>query len=561
MSKVCVIGLDGGTFAVIDHLIGLGRLPNFARLMSEGSRATLLSTIPPLTPAAWTSFFTGSNPAKTGAVGFFRFRPGTYRLEPMNAGNLQGAPVWSLAGSRGKRVCVFNVPVTYPAAAVNGILISGMDAPGFDDQAVYPLEFKSSFLSAVPDFKISSDVDTKYLANNSRKPAEECIAMLKSHLQMELRAINYLMGQDDWDLFVSVIRSPDSFQHIFWADAEKAIAGDEVTADEAMRAESVFECYETIDRELGESWSQWCAGRNIIFMSDHGFGRLRSDICLNRVLEEAGLLKFLPRNRTRARDIMVEKIKSRMPSSTRQKIKRLLGKDSIGERWHQFVDTLVADIDWSQTKIFAIAQHGCLYVNLEGRDPMGQVRGEAERQVVLREAEQALSRLRDPEDGQPVVSGFYRKEDIYDGPLMAEMPDMVVNMREWSYRGIPSTGIELARESIFRYQSDEWKELGHTGNHRREGVLMMHGPDITAGRLGDVDMVDVAPTIMRLMELPVPEEWDGAVIGQAVKPGVAGQGTDEREKYDIGREPAPEPELSAEDEEEIRKRLENLGYL
>ena len=84
MSKVCVIGLDGGTFSVIDYLIRQKRLPNFARLMTEGSRATLLSTTPPLTPAAWTSFYTGSNPGKTGAVGFFKFRPGTYQLEPMN---------------------------------------------------------------------------------------------------------------------------------------------------------------------------------------------------------------------------------------------------------------------------------------------------------------------------------------------------------------------------------------------------------------------------------------------------------------------------------------------
>src|SRR5665811_397758 len=108
MSKVCVIGLDGGTFAVIDYLVGQKRLPNFARLMTAGSRGTLLSTTPPLTPAAWSSFFTGCNPGKTGAIGFFKFRPGTYQLEPMNAGNLQSTPIWSLASSRGKRVCVYN---------------------------------------------------------------------------------------------------------------------------------------------------------------------------------------------------------------------------------------------------------------------------------------------------------------------------------------------------------------------------------------------------------------------------------------------------------------------
>src|SRR3990172_1193142 len=113
MSKVCIIGLDGGTFAVIDYLVGQKRLPNFARLMGEGSRATLFSTTPPLTWPAWASFYTGTNPGKTGAADLFKFRPGTYQLEPMNAGNLQGTPIWSLASGHGKRVCVYNVPVTY----------------------------------------------------------------------------------------------------------------------------------------------------------------------------------------------------------------------------------------------------------------------------------------------------------------------------------------------------------------------------------------------------------------------------------------------------------------
>ena len=562
MSKVCVIGLDGGTFSVIDYLIRQKRLPNFARLMTEGSRATLLSTTPPLTPAAWTSFYTGSNPGKTGAVGFFKFRPGTYQLEPMNAGNLEGTPIWSLASSRRKRVCVFNVPVTYPAAPVNGILISGMDAPSFDDRAIYPLEQKSSFLSAVPDYKVSTEIDARDLLNHSQDPVGDYIARLKAHLQMEIRAINHLMELEDWDLFVGVIRSPDCFQHIFWEDTEKVITGKTVTAEESIRAEAVFGCYEAIDRELGETWSAWCSDRNLIFMSDHGFGRLRGDVCLNRVLADAGLLAFLPRGgRGRSRDYLVKKLQARITFQTRQKIKRLLGKDDTGERWNSFVDSLVADIDWSRTRISAIAQHGCLYVNLKGRDPLGMVAGEAERQAVLKETEAVLSELRDPEDGEPVVSKFYRKEDLYHGLLMSTMPDMVVNMRNWSYRGISSTSIELSEESIFRSQYKQWRQLGHSGAHRREGILLMRGPDINTADIGVAQMVDVAPTIMRLLGLPVARDWDGQVLEAALGMDAAGPVREEKEAYQAGGKVEDDQVYSREDEEEIRKRLENLGYL
>jgi predicted AlkP superfamily phosphohydrolase/phosphomutase len=562
MSKVCVIGLDGATFSVIDYLIGQNRLPNLSRLMSEGCRADLLSTIPPLTPAAWTSFFTGSNPGKTGAVGFFRFRPGTYQLEPMNAGNLQGTPFWLLAGGNGMRTCVYNVPVTYPATPVNGILVSGMDAPSFDERAIYPAEQKGKLLEAVPDFKISNDNDIKYLVNHYKDPTGEWIQQLNAHLDMELRTISYLMQQEDWDLFTAVIRSTDTFQHTFWGDVEKVITGETVSGEERVRAEAVFNCYETIDREFGDSWLEWCSDRDLVIMSDHGFGSLRSDVCINRLLAEAGLLNFQPASsRKRSRDYLVKKLQSHLPVETRQKIKRFLGKEEADKRWHRFVDSLVADIDFSRTRLFAIAQHGCLYVNMKGRDPMGTVSSEAERQAVLDEAVAALSELRDPADGKPVVTGFYRKEELYSGPLIEAMPDMVINMRDWSYRGIYSTTEELSEKAIFRPQNKEWKQLAHTGCHRREGILMLHGSDIVNSRLDAVPMVDVAPTIMNLLGLPALDEWDGRVIEEALSAGAAEPKSAGKTAYETGQKEPGDKVYTQDDEEEIRKRLENLGYI
>jgi predicted AlkP superfamily phosphohydrolase/phosphomutase len=294
-------------------------------------------------------------------------------------------------------------------------------------------------------------------------------------------------------------------------------------------------------------------------MSDHGFGELRSDVCLNRVLADAGLLTFLPRPKGGGPGDYVKKFaRTHLSADNRKKINRFLGKDDFGQRWNVFVDSLVADIDWSRTKIFGVAQHGCLYLNIKGRDPMGIVE-ETDRLAVLEEAERALLQLKDPLDGEPVVTGFYRKEDIYNGPLIDSMPDMVINMRGWSYRGISSTGIELAKEEIFRPQAQEWGELGHSGTHRREGILIMHGPNISAGRFPEAEMVDIAPTIMALLGLPAGQEMDGKVLDSSLTNMPETQPAGEQ-KPEHG---APEPEhtYSAEDEQEIRKRLENLGYL
>ncbi len=562
MSKVCIIGLDGGTFTVIDFLVSQGRLPNFTKLIEQGSRATLLSTIPPVTWPAWASFYTGTNPGKTGAADIFKFRPGTYQLEPMNAGNLQGAPIWSLASSAGKRVCIYNVPVTYPAVPVNGIMISGLDAPEFNQRAVYPSDFGNSLLKAVPEFQISFENDAKYLVNNRPDPVMEWIGQLEQYLKMEIKVINYLMTLEDWDLFVAVIRSTDIFQHTHWRAAEMVVSGEEVSAEDNMRAGAVFACYEAVDRQLGDSWLRWCEDRNLVFMSDHGFGRLDGYVSVNRVLADAGLLKFRPVSRNRrSQTYLVKKLQSHLPRATRQKVKHYLGLAKSRERWHTYADSLVADIDWSCTRLCSIGGFGCLFINLKGRDPLGTVSGEAERQRVLAEAEAALSELKDPRNGKPLISRFYRKEEIYSGPLMTEMPDMVINMSDWSYCPVIGTANDLAEESIFRPPTKEWKQLAHTGAHRREGILLARGPGIKNVNLGQAQMVDVAPTIMSLLELPPLDEWDGRVLEETLVGGAISTGPG-REVYGGAAAGAPRHQVySEEEEEEIRKRLENLGYL
>ena len=565
MSKVYIIGLDGGTFRVIDYLVGKNRLPNFARMMTDGSRATLMSSRPPLTPAAWASFYTGMNPGKTGAIDFFRRIPNTYKLSPVNSNTISGAPVWSLASSHGKRVCVYNIPVTYPATAVNGIMISGMDAPWPNDHAVYPAEFKESLLEAFPSFEIEPTIDGKYLINHFEDPTGEHIRRLDEYLNLQIKVIKYLLGKEDWDLFTAVIRSTDSYQHAFWNDVEKVMEGRESTQAEMRRAEAVFACYETIDRELGNIWSS-LSGRNFFIMSDHGFGRLEREVCLNRVLAEAGLLKFRSKSLwRRTKEYLFSNVfargSSRLPVGMRRKMLQYLNNDRIASML--FVDALIADIDWDNTRLYSVGQFGCLFVNQKGREPNGIVKAGKERSAVLAEAEASLAEFADPEDGLPVMTEFHRGDDLYHGPHGGAMPDLVVVMRDHAYRGVFSTYAELSEESLIRKPYRQWKELAPTGCHRRQGVLIMHGPDIGAVDLGTADIIDIVPTVLNLLELPVPEDCDGKLLETAMvygkaRPAAAGEKVpvvEDDNKLEDSQV------YSEEDEEEVRRRLRNLGYL
>lgn len=561
--KAVILGLDGGTFRVIDHLTALGRLPSFARALEEGTRATLMSTVPPITPAAWASFYTGTNPGKSGIVDFFKWRAGTYSLAPVNTTTVRGRTLWSLASRHGRRVCVYNVPVTWPATPVNGIMISGMDAPCLDEAAVYPSEFRKELLLAVPDFAIEAGIDYRYLVNNFDDPVAEYIRLQNQHFDMEIRTVRYLQQLEDWDLFVAVFRTPDAFQHIFWDSVERALKGEETLGyADRRRAEAVFTCYERLDLEIAESWS--AANRNLIIMSDHGFGLLQREVCLNRVLAEAGLLKFHSRGvRQRTKRYFIRKAQKRISPRDRQRIKKILGRDDVGRKWDIFVDALVADIDWNGTRLCSVGQFGCLFVNLKGREPLGVVDGEEERQAVLREAELALRGFIDPLDGKHVVSAIHRKEELFRGAMLAELPDLVVVMRDYAYRGIYSTEFELSGKSLVREPRQERKELVHSGTHRREGILILCGPGIGVSNLGEAEMVDIAPTVANLLELTPLADWDGHVLEGALaggtasymgQKGIPGALWEPREGHD-------DHEYSEDEEAKVRKRLEDLGYL
>ncbi|MHB9052997.1 MAG: alkaline phosphatase family protein [Thermoleophilia bacterium] len=558
MSKVCIIGIDGGTFEVIDYLIALGRLPNFAEMGRSGSKATLYSTTPALTPAAWTTFYTGTNPGSHGAIEFFKKKPGAYALTPVNGGMVQGLPIWTQASRQGKRVCVYNVPMTYPAVEVNGILISGMDAPKLDDKAVYPGSFMEQLLEAIPDFDIEPTTNVPRLVNHSSDPVNKYIAELRKYLDLQVRVIRYLTGLEEWDLFVGVFRSPDAFQHAFWREVEKVMTEPAVaSAEETLKAEAVFSCYEAIDREIGDIRDKW-QDHNLVMMSDHGFGSLHKEVCLNRVLAQGGLLTFRKKS-------LKHKLKERIlgsvlliPPWARSIIKRSLHiKRAVS------MDLYIEDIDWSLTSVYALSQFGTLYMNGRSGNSNGTVAEGRDWDDVIAKTEKVLMNLVDPEDGLPVVNEFYRREELFSGPLSHEMPAAVIVMRNGSYRGVFGTCAELAARPVIRTPYPDWGILAPTGCHRREGMLLLHGKDVAAGDQDPANMVDVAPTVLQLMRLPIPSQYEGVVLDSVAGAGKVMPGSVEVPPADD--QPVAPDRLasvySEDDEEEIRKRLADLGYI
>jgi predicted AlkP superfamily phosphohydrolase/phosphomutase len=143
MRKVIAIGLDGFDPQITERLLAQNELPNLARLRAQGGYTRLGTTYPAMTPVAWSSFATGTNPGGHGIFDFIRRDPATYlpdlsfnRYErknafvPPKAVNLrQGESLWDLLSQAGIPSVVLRFPCTYPPDNIRGKMLAGMGVP------------------------------------------------------------------------------------------------------------------------------------------------------------------------------------------------------------------------------------------------------------------------------------------------------------------------------------------------------------------------------------------------------------------------------------------------
>ena len=137
MAKIIIIGIDGACWEYIDPLLKEGKLPNIKKMMDNGSYGILESVLPPISPVAWSSVITGTNPGKHGIFGWKKpDRRGSQ--EPVNSTVRKVPPFWKYLNERGLKVGIFNIPVTYPIEEIDGYIIPGFEAPTNKEDCVYP---------------------------------------------------------------------------------------------------------------------------------------------------------------------------------------------------------------------------------------------------------------------------------------------------------------------------------------------------------------------------------------------------------------------------------------
>ncbi len=542
--RVMILGLDGATWDLLLPMIQQGKMKNLKRAMDMGSWGVLESTLPPLSPVAWTSLATGKNPGKHGVLDFVRIRDG--RQVPVDSRSIEAATLWRILSSQGKRVGVVNVPMTYPPEPVNGYMLSGMMTPGDAEDYAYPPGIEGQVRQSGATY-----VADPYVKEGK---SEQFLREILHWADQKETACRFLLGRRDWDFFMNVIRGPDLVQHYFYDALDP---GHPRYDERASRTFGPFldRVYEGCDQAIGHRLGMLEGDELLLIVSDHGFGPASTWFETSRFLIDIGLLSLQTGRGLRAA------IAERVDLSLLARLDfldlrhRLATSSRIAAG--QMLDTVFSapSIDWSRTKAYCCTSDGKgIRINRRGRDPHGIVESDEELAEIGDHLVRELRQLHDPNTGKLVVSDVQLGEEVYDGPYAREAPDLVFSLDGGPY---VARRPRSARRVFQKISSKDW-----SGVHRRDGIILAVGRGVREGRqLSRCSIMDVAPTVLAAMGLAIPDDMDGTPMQEAFEGGLAAPSRSSSFHVPDSTPPSTSGAYSAREEQEILERLRNLGYL
>jgi len=311
---------------------------------------------------------TGTNPGNHGIYGFYE-PVRDYNLRFPTARDIQAPTIWKQLGQLNKKSLIVNMPQTYPALPLNGVLISGFVAPDLE-KSVYP----TKHLDGLKNLNYQIDVNA-WLARTNQN---QFFKQLFHVLDRRMSGIDYLWGQDDFDFATIVFTGTDRLQHYFW---------DAVEDESYQFHQPVMDFYHEIDNAIGRLLEKVDDSTMVIVLSDHGFMKVNREVNLNVWLRQNGYLKFRPPD----------------PES-------------------------LEDID-SMSIAFCV-DPGRIYINRTDRFTRGKINPGNEFTATRSELKTKLESeviVRDPlgEQVNPVEKVIL-PEEIYSGPFLDKAPDLIV---------------------------------------------------------------------------------------------------------------------------------------
>jgi len=457
--KVVVLGLDCCTPQLLfDKWRDL--LPNIKHLMENGIWGEINSTIPAITVPAWMSMMTSKTP---GELGFYGFRNRkNYSYDEMffaTSASVKVDTTWDILSRLQKKVIVVGVPPTYPVKPVNGCLLSCFLTPNTDSNFAYPADLKSEILNKFGDYIF--DV-VKFRTDDKDWLIEQIYKLAKNRFEI----FEYLLKEKAWDFAMMVEMGVDRIHHGLWQYFDK----EHPKYQPGSKYEHVIrDYYIYVDTKIGKILDLLDEETAVIIVSDHGAKRMEGGICFNDWLIQQGYLRL--------------KAKPTQPTP--------------------FTNELV---DWGKSRAWGSGgYYGRLFMNVRGREPNGVIDPkdyEKERDELIAK----ISTITDP-NGKNIGCKAYKPEEIYP-EVKGIAPDLIVYFGDLYWRSVGTVG----NPTIWTFENDTGPD---DANHAQQGVFILAEPGANKSiQAQNLDIIDVAPTVLDLMGLPVLADMRGQSVYQ-----------------------------------------------
>lgn len=533
-TKTLLLGMDGATFTLLKPLMAAGHMPFLKKVVDEGVHSVLMSTPYPVTPQAWTSIATGVNPGEHGIFDFISADDSSgrvmFHLESARA--IRAETIWSMLSRQGKAAASLNFPVSYLTPPFNGYMVPGFVTARVLKMGVMPREFWKT-VKALPGFELdaiswnSEGGETTLGGYRMREydAIKAWVDRLKAKENGWYAIANEILDRNDTDLLCVVFEGVDRIQHLMWDLLDERYFPKDATEAEIKGRAYCLSYYTHVDNYLRQLVEKAGPEAQVFFCSDHGFGDTTELVYINEWLVREGYMAW----------------------------KSNAAHDKASMMFAPNMRDHYDSIDFEKTVAYARSA-SCNGIYIRVAKAPGQQGIPPEKYPLLREEiRQKLLAWKDPKTGTPVIRSITTKEEVYQGRSMAHAPDLTLHLRDGGFISIlPSDEVVKPRPEV-------------KGTHRPEGVFFAYGPGIRRGaELAPRQIVDMVPTMLHSLGMPIPEDLPGQVIAEAFEPEYLAKNPVRKGPAtvvpdDDGR--SSEAKLAEADQNVVLERLKALGYI
>ncbi len=455
--KLMIIGLDCAEPSLV-----LGRwrdeLPVLSGLADRGASGPLTSVIPPITVPAWSCMMSSRTPGDLGIYGFRNRADHSYdQLFIANGTAVKEPRLWDYATRAGKDSIILGVPGTFPPRPLKGVLVSCFLTPSLESQYTHPPMLKREIANVVGEYRFDC-------TNFRTEDKDDLLRQVYEMTDRRFALAEHLLATKPWDLFAMVEMGPDRMYHGFWKHMDPEhrahVPGNPYEG-------AILDYHRHLDRLMGGLLAHADDDTAVLVVSDHGAKRMDGGIRINEWLRDEGLLAT-------ARD----------PD----------GVEKLAD----------VGIDWSRTLAWSEGgYYARVFLNVRGREPQGIVAPEDV--PALRERlTQALLAITD-EHGRPLGTKVFVPDEVYP-QVNGVAPDLIVHFGDLLWRSVGTVGGD---DGIRVFENDTGPD---DANHAQQGMFVLVAPGVAPGRREDAHLLDIAPTALELLGLPVPASMRGTSL-------------------------------------------------